>query len=148
MVAFSVALSAAPHPVVNISVQEDGGIARKDILVEQGVPVPPMTLGDVARLALLDENGGALPAEIEVDGTDPKSRVRWIRAGISVTLQPWQKRTFTLDAGTPPVPAPNPMNVGSLWSQYPTQIISSYDAKSVVQDLPVLSARLAATRQH
>jgi hypothetical protein len=41
-----------------------------------------------------------------------------------------------------------PMDVGTLWSQYPTQIISSYDAKSVVQDLPVLSARLAATSQH
>ncbi len=40
-----------------------------------------------------------------------------------------------------------PMDVGSLWSQYPTRIISSYDAKSVVEYLPVLASRLEATGQ-
>lgn len=41
-----------------------------------------------------------------------------------------------------------PMDVGSLWSQYPTQIISSYDAESVAACFPVLAARLAATGQN
>jgi hypothetical protein len=36
-----------------------------------------------------------------------------------------------------------PMDVGALWSQYPTQVISYYDAKAVVAYLPVLGARLA-----
>jgi hypothetical protein len=41
-----------------------------------------------------------------------------------------------------------PMNVGSLWSQYPTQVISYYDPKSIVAYLPVLSARMAAAGVH
>ena len=36
-----------------------------------------------------------------------------------------------------------PMDIGSLWSQYPTQVISYYDPKAVVAYLPVLGARLA-----
>ena len=35
-----------------------------------------------------------------------------------------------------------PMELGSLWSQYPTRVISYYDAKSVVAYLPVLGSRL------
>jgi hypothetical protein len=61
-----------------ISVQQDAGIARKNILVEQGKPVPPMAVGEIAPLALLDENGATIPAEIEAHGTDPKSHLRWI----------------------------------------------------------------------
>jgi len=37
-----------------------------------------------------------------------------------------------------------PMEMGSLWSQYPHTVISYYDPKSVVAYIPVLSARLAA----
>ncbi|MEO7650214.1 MAG: hypothetical protein ABIZ80_07080 [Bryobacteraceae bacterium] len=36
-----------------------------------------------------------------------------------------------------------PMQLGTLWSQYPTRVISYYDAKSVVAYLPVLGSRLA-----
>jgi hypothetical protein len=36
-----------------------------------------------------------------------------------------------------------PMDIGTLWSQYPTQVISYYDPKAVVAYLPVLGARLA-----
>jgi hypothetical protein len=37
-----------------------------------------------------------------------------------------------------------PMNVGSLWSQYPTRVISYYDPKAITAYLPVLGARLTA----
>jgi hypothetical protein len=37
-----------------------------------------------------------------------------------------------------------PMELGALWSQYPSRVISYYDPKSVVAYLPVLGARLAA----
>jgi hypothetical protein len=36
-----------------------------------------------------------------------------------------------------------PMELGALWSQYPSRVISYYDPKSVVAYLPVLGARLA-----
>lgn len=37
-----------------------------------------------------------------------------------------------------------PMEMGSLWSQYPHAVVSYYDPKSVVAYIPVLEARLAA----
>jgi hypothetical protein len=37
-----------------------------------------------------------------------------------------------------------PFDLGVLWSQYPTRVVSYYDAKSVVAYLPALAARLAA----
>ncbi len=37
-----------------------------------------------------------------------------------------------------------PMEMGSLWSQYPHTVVSYYDPKSVVAYIPVLEARLAA----
>lgn len=37
-----------------------------------------------------------------------------------------------------------PMELGALWSQYPTRVISYYDPKAVVAYIPVLAARLRA----
>jgi len=39
-----------------------------------------------------------------------------------------------------------PMEMGSLWSQYPNRTISYYDPKAVAAYLPVLAARLASMR--
>lgn len=108
------ALTAAPRRIVEFSVPEDSGIARRDALVMYHA---------------------ALDAQV--------SRLADHPAMWKPLLEIIRSPTIRQDA-----PGAIPMDAGSLWSQYSTQIINSYDAKSMVAYTPVLSARLAATGRH
>ncbi|HUS05746.1 MAG TPA: hypothetical protein VMZ52_05605, partial [Bryobacteraceae bacterium] len=94
------AASAAP-PIVRFTITEDAGIDRTAALVEQGLPVPPMSKDAAARLAIIDKEGHAVPAGIEIDGVDPHGLVRWLRISLPVNLKAWERRPLDLVAGAP-----------------------------------------------
>lgn len=54
------------------------------VLVEQGIPVPPMAPSEVDRLRLVDDRGRIIPSSIERDGRDEHGRVTWVRVAASV----------------------------------------------------------------
>src|SRR6185295_5569451 len=87
---------AAPARIVRFTATEDGGVARRSVLVEQGVPIAPMARAEVAHLAVLDRSNRAVPAGIEIEGVGPDGRVRWLRISLALDLQPWEKRDFDL----------------------------------------------------
>lgn len=99
---FATVLGAAARQVAPFSIQEDAGRKRKGALVEQGVPVPPMSTAEFEHLAVVDDSGKPISANLEIDGKDPEGRVRWIRVGLAVDLNQWQRRNFALLADVKP----------------------------------------------
>lgn len=74
-------------------------------LVEQGVPVSPMTLSDVERLRITDERSRPVRSSIEPDGRDEHGRVTWVRVAARVRVGPGRDRMLTLDSGQSDTPA-------------------------------------------
>jgi len=58
---------------------ERDGIARQGSLLEQGIPVPPMSSSDAAKLSLRRADGRPLPAAVTPEASDPEGNVRWVR---------------------------------------------------------------------
>lgn len=61
-------------------------MARTGTLVEQGVPVPPMSDEDARALQLERSDGKALSSHVEPEAHDEKGRVVWVRASAVVSL--------------------------------------------------------------
>lgn len=81
---------------IDILFSETRGIDREDYVVEQGVPVLPMSAGDVTRLGVFDESGSVVPANIQVEGKDQNDDVRWVLVSMPVTVKAGGQRNFTL----------------------------------------------------
>lgn len=88
-------------------------IPRANAVVEQGVPTVPISLDEARRLAVLDENGRAVPATVQVEGTDQDGRVRWLLVSFAVSLAAGEQRRFYLGEGECPSEAGLEVNEGS-----------------------------------
>lgn len=73
------ALPLAAQDLVTGRIVERHGQARTAALLEQGVPVPPMTRDEAARLTLARKDGRPLAAFVTPEGYDEHGRVRWVR---------------------------------------------------------------------
>ncbi|MEI6913805.1 MAG: hypothetical protein WCL39_01610 [Armatimonadota bacterium] len=76
--------------------------ARRNHLVEQGIPVHPMTPERVKDLRLV-LNGKVQPAEIQVEATDGPGDVRWVMVTAVVDAEAGESREYVL-ADAPDLP--------------------------------------------
>ena len=76
------ALQAAPDTLVSFRVEGAPGV-----LVQQGVPVRAMPLGEARRLVVLDSTGRPVRATVEPEAVDPLGRVRWVRVAVVPSSQ-------------------------------------------------------------
>ncbi len=60
-------------------IMERSGIPRKGSLLEQGVPIPPLSEAEAATLVLQRTDGQPLAAHVEPESKGPDGRVTWIR---------------------------------------------------------------------
>jgi hypothetical protein len=60
-------------------IMERNGLARKASLLEQGVPIPPLSAVEAATLVLRRSDGQPLAAHVEPESKDPDGKVNWIR---------------------------------------------------------------------
>lgn len=81
---------------VEILVSESRGVARENYVIEQGIPVEPMSPEEAAKLAVYDEFGNTAAADVRVESVDPQGRVRWVLVSIAVDLSEGQERRFCL----------------------------------------------------
>lgn len=99
---------------VEIVIAESRGVARKDYVVEQGIPLHPMSPEDVGRLAVYDESGRPAQANVQVEGVDQHGRARWALVSITTDLAAGEQRTYYLkEAETPPRAEGLQVSVGS-----------------------------------
>ncbi|MGQ9922897.1 MAG: hypothetical protein ACUVSM_03020, partial [Armatimonadota bacterium] len=82
-----------------ISVRESRGVRREGFVIEQGVPVPPLSPSEVEALTVLDAEGKPVPCDISIEGTDQDGRVRWLLLTLPVTLDAGEERSFVLTQG-------------------------------------------------
>lgn len=87
--------------LTSFSVTEPAGIAHRSLLIEQGVPVRPMSVADAAKLTVTDTQGQQVRSVVEVESKDPLGRVRWLRVSMAVPMQASERRIFNLQSGTP-----------------------------------------------
>ncbi|MEO7650215.1 MAG: hypothetical protein ABIZ80_07085 [Bryobacteraceae bacterium] len=65
---------------------ERNGVTRAGTLVEQGIPVPPMSAVEAGALRLERMDGKPLLSRVEPEGGDEKGRVVWVRASAVVAM--------------------------------------------------------------
>lgn len=65
---------------------ERDGINRRNTLVEQGIPVPPMSEAEAKELRVVSADGSPLAAFIEPEARDENGRVVWVRASARIAL--------------------------------------------------------------
>lgn len=80
----------------------------KGILVEQGIPVPPMKSSEVGSLRLLDSGGSPVPANIVADGRDENGYIVWVRLTTTVEIPSDSTQVFRL-ASEPSKPPSAPL---------------------------------------
>lgn len=84
---------------VEMLVCESRGVARERYIVEQGIPVLPVSLDEVSNLTVFDESGAAVNANVQVEGTDPHGMVRWVLVSLPVDVEAGGTRRFFLKSG-------------------------------------------------
>lgn len=87
---------------IEILVMERRGFARENYVVEQGIPVLPMTLTEAQRLTVADQNGAPVAASIEPEGFDQHGAVRWVLVSVPVELPAGGQTRFSLRDGPAP----------------------------------------------
>lgn len=80
-------------------IAERDGLARTASLLEQGVPVPPMSEAEVATLALRLANGNPLASYIEPETKNPEGMVTWIRVSALVGMAANGRLPVRLESG-------------------------------------------------
>lgn len=91
---------------ISILVNEARGIARRDYIVEQGIPVTDLAPAAVERLGVFDDTGARVAAGIEVESVDPNGSARWLRLSMPVDLEAGTQRAYALREAEPPQSAP------------------------------------------
>ena len=84
---------------VPITVRESRGVPRERFVIEQGVPVPPLSPSEVENLTILDAAGEPVPCDISIEGTDQDGQARWLLVTLPVSLEAGAERRFTLSNG-------------------------------------------------
>lgn len=81
---------------IEILIAESRGVARENYVVEQGIPVAPMSPKEAAGLTVFDESGLPARANVQIEGTDQHGRVRWLLASITTDLAEGERQKFYL----------------------------------------------------
>ena len=81
---------------IDFLVSETCAVPRRDYIVEQGIPIRPARPDCVDKLAVFDESGRPVPAQIDVEGTDQHGMARWLFVSFPVTLEAGGRRSFRL----------------------------------------------------
>ncbi|HUQ94764.1 MAG TPA: hypothetical protein VM120_23995 [Bryobacteraceae bacterium] len=68
------------------TIMERDGLARRGSLLEQGIPIPPMSPQEAATLVLRRADGLPLRAHIEPESKDPEGNVTWVRVSALVSM--------------------------------------------------------------
>ncbi len=98
---FIILPACAAEVITTFSVTEPAGIAHRSLLIEQGVPVRPMSVADAAKLTVTDAQGVPVRSTVEVESKDPLGRVRWLRVSMAVPMKASERRLFNLQSATP-----------------------------------------------
>jgi len=81
---------------IELLVREQRGVSRRQYVVEQGVPVHPMSPDEVERLGVFDEAGTRVPANVQVEGTNQDAKVTWVLVSFAVNVPAGDERRFVL----------------------------------------------------
>jgi len=81
---------------IELLVREQRGVNRKNYMIEQGIPVRPMSPDEVRKLGIFDEAGNQVPADIQIEGTDHEDKVRWVLVSFPVDVLAGDERKFLL----------------------------------------------------
>ncbi|MEO7142981.1 MAG: hypothetical protein ABI165_05700 [Bryobacteraceae bacterium] len=85
------------------TIVERDGLTRKNSLLEQGIPIPPMPPAEAATLVLLRSDGQPLKASIEPESNDPEGNVNWVRLSALVGVRAHARIPVRLEtSGKPP----------------------------------------------
>ncbi|MCX8052942.1 MAG: hypothetical protein N3B12_03970, partial [Armatimonadetes bacterium] len=84
---------------IDILVRESRGYARRGYVVEQGIPVLPITSEEAGRVTITDQHGRPVPASIEPEGFDQNGRIRWLFVSMPVDLPAGGEARFQLCEG-------------------------------------------------
>ncbi len=89
---------------IELLVREQRGVTRKRYVVEQGVPVQPMSPDDVHRLGVFDDSGVRIPANVQAEGVDQDGQVKWVLVSFAVDVPAGNERRFLLKETDAPAP--------------------------------------------
>lgn len=94
---------------VQIVVNESRGVARENYLLEQGIPIAPVSRDKVASLGIYDAEGNRYPAGIQAEATDHNGDVNWLLLTMPVNLGAGADSQFLLrDVGNEQKDIPGP----------------------------------------
>ena len=86
---------------------ERDGLARSKSLLEQGVPVVPMTEAEAATLVLRRTDGKPLQATVEPEAKDQDGKVAWVRISALVSIPAHGRIPVRIETGAPAAPRLN-----------------------------------------
>ena len=97
---FFLALSLWPAPLVTLTVEERGGMARRSEPLTAGVPLPKGRVRDAALLTLLDERSRSVAAHIKpVNKWWDDGSIKWVHVHFQTDVPAGGKRVFALVNG-------------------------------------------------
>ena len=88
-----------------VRLSEKAGLDRHGYIMEQGIPVLPMTENEVKGVRLMAD-GEVVPAEVQVEATDAQGSVRWLMVTAALDLPADATREFTLESSAKPADVP------------------------------------------
>ncbi|MBB31524.1 MAG: hypothetical protein CME25_21780 [Gemmatimonadetes bacterium] len=86
---------------VEIRVREPAGIARRNLPVTQGVPLPEGVVTDAESIVLLDEEGHRISSQLRVMSRWPDGSLKWILVDFQADLEADGEAAFRLMVGEP-----------------------------------------------
>ena len=81
---------------IEINVTESRGVTREDYVIEQGVPVPGISSEEAERLAVFDDAGSPVPANVQIESIDPFGKVKWVLVSLPVSVAAGGEKRFVL----------------------------------------------------
>lgn len=97
---------ANAQTVVELSVQERGGVERRDEPLTTGLPLPPGMVESTDNLRLVDEKGNDVPTDIQVVNRWWRDdSLKWVHLHFKTSIPPGGHQSFSLMKDSPAKPA-------------------------------------------
>jgi hypothetical protein len=87
--------------IVRGEIVERDGIARRATILEQAIPVAPMSEEDVRGLSIVGPDGRPLPGSVEAEARNQDGKVSWLRLTAKVALPAGGRLPVSIQAQAP-----------------------------------------------
>lgn len=84
---------------VEVTVEEDAGIARPDAVIRFGFPLPKGEFFSVSDIAIADANGKTIPSQIQATALWPDGSFRWLAIQLRDDFKPSEVKTYQVLLG-------------------------------------------------